>query len=275
MTQSNGQMTSRQGRCSLTQRQGQFAKSHIIPEALTRPSTPGNPWFQYSGADPRAPVRRWTSWYDLRLVTTQGERILSDLDNAAVVELRKHKLVWSGWADASVLPAPIALIAGGPTGVRVVEGVDGRTLRLFFLSLLWRAAATSMHEFREIALPPNDLERLRVLVLTNDVGPPSFYPCQLTQLSTRGVVHNHAPLKETKYAPDIDGSGEPVVLPTFRFYFDGLIVHMHLGLPDQYSVETLGAILVGASERLALSTVTFEGSLQYESMRSTMTENGL
>ena len=149
-------MTSRQGRCSLTRREGQFAKCHIIPEALTRPSTPGNPWFQYSGADPRPPVRRWTSWYDLRLVTTEGERILSDLDNAAVVELRKHKLVWSGWGDASVLPTPIALTGAVPTGVRVVEGVDGRTLRLFFLSLLWRAAATSLPEFKEVAVPPDD-----------------------------------------------------------------------------------------------------------------------
>jgi hypothetical protein len=57
-------------------------------------------------------------------------------------------------------------------------------------------------------------------------------------------------------------------MPTFRFYFDGLVAHMHIGLPNSYSIERLGNLLVGAESTLVLSTVTFEDSLQYLNMRA-------
>ena len=92
----------------------------------------------------------------------------------------------------------------------------------------------------------------------------------------KGAVHNHAPTRETRYGPDSEGGlDESIPLPTYRFYFDGLIAHMHIGLPDQYSVERLGNMIVGAGDTLALSTVTFEGSLQYASMREVMDQHGL
>lgn len=263
--------------CGLTKQPGRWVKSHILPESLTRPSIKGNAFFQYRGAGvPTRPVRRWTSWYDSRLVCAEGEHILSDIDSAAVAELRRHRLVWSGWGDSSSLPAPHKRVPGGPIGVRVVEGVCGTTLRLFFLSILWRAASTTLEEFAEVVVGPDEMEKLRLMILNRDVEPLSFYPCQLTQLSTRGAIHNHAPIKDMKYAPDGKGGlDESVELPTYRFYFDGLIVHMHIALPEQWSVETLGGLIVGAGDALALSTVTFEGSLQYASMREVMDRHGL
>lgn len=228
--------------CKLTHREGRFVDSHIIPEALTRTSIKRNPLFQYRAGTPGArPVRRWTSWYDQTLVTEDGEAILSELDGWAISELRRHRLVWSGWGNESSVAGHHTLVSGGPIGVRHVQGIEPTKLRLFCLSLLWRAAATTLEEFSEVVLAQEELERLRLMIVNGDAAPLSFYPCQLTQLSTKGVIHNHAPLREMKYAPDLEGDAWrlSIELPTFWFYFDGLIAHMHIGLPEAYSVERL------------------------------------
>jgi len=47
-----------------------------------------------------------------------------------------------------------------PMSVRVIEKVDVVALRLFFLSILWRAAATDRFEFSEISLPERELDIL-------------------------------------------------------------------------------------------------------------------
>lgn len=262
------------GYCKLTHRTGRFVDSHIIPESLTRPTIKSNPLFQY-GSGIR-PLRRWSSWYEPRLVTDEGERYLSDLDNWAVLELRKHRLVWSGWGDELTLDGHHTKIHDGIIGVRRVDGIDPIKLRLFFLSLLWRAAATQLKEFLDVVLPLDDVEKLRLMILNNDTEPLSFYSCQLTQLSTKGITHNHAPLRDTKYLPDLERSGnESIELQTFRFYFDGLIAHMHVGLPLSYNIKQLGNLIVGAENSLVLSTVTFEGSLQNINMRAIMKEYGI
>lgn len=265
------------GLCKLTHREGNFVKSHIIPESLTRPSIKTNPLFQYrAGAPGVRPVRRWSSWYDSALVTKEGEKLLSELDTWAVFELRRHRLVWSGWGNRSSLTGHHTMIGDGPIGVRCVDGIEPHRLRLFFLSLLWRAAATTLEEFSEVVLAPEELEKLRSMIVNGDAAPLSFYPCQLTQLSTKGIIHNHAPLRETKYAPDLEGNGmRSIELRIFRFYFDGLIMHMHIGLPEGYSVERLGKLIVGADESLVLSTVSFEESLQYMNMRALVEELGI
>jgi len=50
----------------------------------------------------------------------------------------------------------------------------------------------------------------------------SFYPISLTQLSTRGMVHNLAAIAQTKKISNPDGQDE---VPIYRVYFDGMIAH--------------------------------------------------
>src|SRR5687768_3921172 len=112
------------------------------------------------------------------------------------------------------------------------------------------------------------------MIVSGNVAPLSFYPCQLTQLSTKGVIHNHAPVREIKYAPDLHSDGSTSIpLPTFRYHFDGLIAHMHINLPGAYNVEKLSTSIVGAAESLVLTTVSFEESLQNMNMGKVMREH--
>jgi len=157
-----------------------------------------------------------------------------------------------------------------------VDETDPVKLRLFFLSLLWRAAATSLTEFSEVSLSEDELERLRLMLVHGDITPLSFYPCQLTQLSTKGIIHNHAPIADMKYVPILSGIGsQSFALPTYRFYFDGLIAHMHVGLPKSYRPTQLGNLLVGFEKSLVLSTVSFEDSLQCINMQAISREHGI
>jgi hypothetical protein len=261
------------GTCKLTKQPGRFVDSHLIPEALTRPSAKGVPFYQYG--EGRRPIRRWSSWYDPKLVTLEGEKYLSDLDAWAIDGLREHRLVWSGWGPKSSLNGSHIPIVGS-LGIRQVSGLDPKRLRLFFLSLLWRAAATELEEFSEISMSDEELEHLRQLIVSGDPGDISFYPCQLTQLSTKGTIHNHAPVRDIKLFPG-DGLLTPssLPLPTFRFYFDGLIAHMHVSLPKWSGTASLGNLIVGVADTIVLSTVSFKDSLQNLNMQSVLRDYSL
>jgi hypothetical protein len=81
------------GVCSLTKEYGQYARSHIIPKALTRISSNGSQLIETStGSDIK---KRYDSWFDSSLVIREGEKILEEIDSPAIEMLRKHKMVWS------------------------------------------------------------------------------------------------------------------------------------------------------------------------------------
>lgn len=250
------------GQCKLTGHRGKFVASHLIPKALTRPQAKGMPFVE-AGMGKR-PLRRWDSWYDTCLVIRKGEDILSEIDNWAIPELRRHQLIWSGLTAGEPLPEH-TIVPGTDVGCRLIRGLDLQKLRLFFLSLLWRAAATERPEFSEVTLPPDDLERLRLILISGDVGPAAFYPIQLTQLSTVGVAHNLVPLRMTKRIPATEGTPEKPVT-YFRFYLEGLIAHIHCQASDNGEAGKLGSLVVGAADTLVISTVPFETSMQRENM---------
>jgi hypothetical protein len=73
---------------------------------------------------------------------------------------------------------------GDSHGFRNIVEIDRHTLRLFFLSLLWRSGASKRKEVAEIDVPSDDLEKLRLMLLNKNAGSLSFYPAVLVQLST-------------------------------------------------------------------------------------------
>lgn len=258
------------GVCALTLEPGDFIAAHLIPKALTRPSVSGRPLVQVSSG--KMPVRRWDSWYDDRLVTLTGERILTELDTWAIRQLRTHKLVWSGWGEAQTLEGHYTPIHGTAWGIRRTVGLDTRRLRLFFLSLLWRAAATSRPEFTEVEISACDLERLRLQLITHEPAPASFYRVQLTQLATRGVTQNMPPIAQYKDVKSLVPGTKHRLERIFRFYFDGLIAHFHL--PDREATDAdCGPLVLGAADDVVISTVNYDNSFQKENLAIVLSES--
>lgn len=256
-----------EGKCRLTGVTGRFVRAHIIPAALTRGPT-GRPFAQSGGG--KRPVRRWSSWYDQALVTEQGEAILAAYDHWGIRELRRNRLVWRSWGHDRELICEDHEKFNATHGVRSISA-DPTKMRLFFLSLLWRAAATNLHEFAEIQLEECELERLRQALVQGSPEAPEFFPVMLTQLSTRGPSHNMTAVAQVKRVPDLE-TGEIFDVPIFRFYFDGLVAHFHrppLRDPD----VARSPLSVGNGDRVVLSTIAYEASWQHENLETIRSES--
>lgn len=248
------------GVCALLGEEGQFAKSHLIPQALTQTDVRGERLIET--AIGFRPIRRFTSWYDHQLVTHKGEQILSEIDTHGIAELRKHKLVWSGWGkdkklntiDYSVQPD-----AENGLGVRLIENIDSHKLRLFFLSLLWRALSTKVKEFSHLENIGVDLPALGEIIATKARTPASYHPIVLSQIDNRGFTHNHTPTVQ-----EIDFPFEGGIRKAFyyRFYMNGIVAHIY---PEECNDLFLTAPVsfVGGAETLWVFTRRFEESKQY------------
>jgi hypothetical protein len=247
------------GKCKLTGRRGHFVKSHIIPEALTEASWRGQPLTQ-QGKGGRL-IRRRTSWYDDRLVTSEGEGLLQKYDDWAINFFRKHKLIWS-----AILPLGRLATTDHQWFDEVNVGIrriidESRMLRSFFLSLLWRAAMTDRFEFESISMSDNETEKLREMVLSGQVEPYEFYPTTLTQLITIGFPHNWSAYRDTKTIPNVGIENSFRQVEIFRFYFDGLIAHMHIN-DDPEIVKKQAGIFVGQASETLITTLQAQDSRQ-------------
>jgi hypothetical protein len=252
------------GTCKLSGVYGTFVRAHLIPKAVTRPDLRGA-YFIQAGKGSR-PSKRFDSWYDEELVTRKGEDVLTTLDTWAISELRRHKLIWSGWGDDHALRIDDHVAMPDTAwGARSIDGIDAERLRLFFLSLLWRAAATTRPEFSEVTLGDDELIQLQEAVLRRQPPPDGFYPLHLIQLSTKGEAHNQTPVAMTKHLP-ADGDDSERLVPIYRFYFEGLIAHFIRPPATGVHPSPVTALAVDRGHSIIVTTITYEGSFQQENL---------
>jgi len=257
------------GTCQLTGEFGPLVKAHILPQALTAPDVPGLCFAQAGAGTP--PIKRWTSWYDQSIVTRAGEDILSAYDDWAIVHLRRHRLVWSGWDGNDRLVSDDHAVTphDADYGIRKIYGLDSNRLRLFALSLLWRAAASRLPELQEIDVRASDLRRVRRMLIEGDPSPYELFPVTLLQLSTRGGIHNFTPISER--VPSDPAQPHNASTPIFRFYLDGLVMHFRRNA-SRDDVQRMGNVFLGPFDEVAVPTVTFERSWQRENLELTLRE---
>ncbi len=241
-------------------------KSHLIPRALTRLSKTGEKHIQseIGGKATRVP----DSWYDLKLVTQMGEKILSEIDSYGIDELRRGHLIWSAWDEQDSFPFPFDLKEG--PNYRTILATDGPSLRLFFLSLLWRAGATKLEAFRHVKLTNSELEDLRLRVLSKNPGPAEEYPIVIHQL-TRGAEHNRVPLIEEEEFVTVGGVPDGLKGTYVRFYFDGLIARIYLGSRSELP-EWLPKIAIQDGKEFLVVVHSFELSRAKDNIVSVITD---
>lgn len=248
------------GKCLLTGTNGTFVKSHLTPLALTSPTS--GEYFIQSGEGSR-PTRAYTSWYDKTIVTRKGEDILAAIDAQAICILRELKLVWSGWShEETSLSVQEFTRIDDSHGIRRVRHNNLQELRLFFVSLLWRWGVSKLPAAAEIILPQQDIDELRNLLLRMDSGNPTFYPVTLTQLSTRGPRQNLSPLSQEIPSHDDENRSYPI----FRFYFDGLIAHIHRS--SALIADPANPMALGATDAIVIPTVTYKASSQHVNLQA-------
>jgi hypothetical protein len=206
-----------EGVCKLTGQKGKFVASHLLPKALTKAGRTKGEKFVEAGPDAVRPSRVSSSWYDMELVTAQGEELLAKYDTHGIQELRRTGLIWSSASNQLLANVEVDPMSG--LGMKRVTVNHPIRLRMFLLSILWRASASTLQAFHRISLPPSDELYLRELVLENDPGKSGQFPFILWALVPPGSPHNHTPIFQ---AASANGSELPV--DYFRFYMDGLLV---------------------------------------------------
>lgn len=95
-----------------------------------------------------------------------------------------------------------------------IRGVDYAKLRLFQLSILWRAGVTTHPYFKAVQLGPHET-MLRDMLSRNDPGQERDYPCLMFALMHRGTTFRSAVLQPGVIR--VEG------IRTYRFVFGGFI----------------------------------------------------
>lgn len=250
------------GRCKLTGEYGPFVKAHILPRAFVDKNLDKTSRIEW-GERGKKPVLKHTGWYDASLVTKNGESILARYDSDAASILKKHGLIWHAFPPKSTVQRSESF---GDWGFELIEvsEIDTHKLRLFFLSLLWRAVASRRPEFREIRLEPIAKEKLRKIVAGEIDGDVADFPVVLLLLTTLGQPQNLTPLRQTISMREF---GEALKdIPVYRFFLDGLVAHIGRRALDWKLMKAWDRRVLGHSNNLYMIGRKYEGSFQDENL---------
>lgn len=138
-------------------------RAHIIPVGLY-PKNPNGDRFQYSlsgeGARPKTKVPH--GGYDDRLVCEDCERQFSAWDDYASDFFGDEKV-------------PFQSLTSSGTPYRLYPLFDYAKLKLFFISMLWRAHATTLPDFVKLNIGPKYEAMAKAMIKAGDPGTPDQF----------------------------------------------------------------------------------------------------
>ena len=118
--------------------------------------------------------------------------------------IREHLLCGECEGSLSKYERYMSLILSGRLDVKssrdgklvTLEGLDYKQLRLFGLSVLWRASVSSLHMFEQVKLGPHE-EIIRQMILTEDPGMSDQYPFMLAPVVRENEVQTDLIMQPT------------------------------------------------------------------------------
>lgn len=184
--------------CALCLQEVELRRSHIIPEFLYETLYDDKHRLQVLSIIPDQ--SNWREQKGLR------ERLLCD-------SCEQQLSVWEQYA-CGVLKGGVPLTYRSEGSIIHISGLDYAQFKLFQLSVLWRAGASSLPFFEKVQLGEH-AETLRRLLLAGDPGSPSRYGCFMF-----GLKHESQALTDLITQPErirLDGH------TAYRFVFGGFL----------------------------------------------------
>jgi len=171
-------------KCRLCLQEKKLQKSHIIPEFFFKPVYYGRHRLNIMSSIAEEKNRIEQKGLRERLLCHDCEQVLSPFEDYARrffyggVELQMTK-------DRN----PIS-----------IKDVNYHKLKLFQLSLLWRASVSRLRFFAKVSLPSQQEERLRKMIINRDPGEAWDYGCMMTMLTEKnqpmdGMIGQPEPLR--------------------------------------------------------------------------------
>ena len=137
-------------------------KAHIIPASFYGKGLLCSVPPLVFTSDGRPPIRSHRSFYDQSIVTKEGEKYFGRGDDYAYKLLAEKKGNFSPFKFGDYISG------------QKIEHYDYDTLKLFFLSLLWRSSITKLDAFKRIDLGQHE-EQVRKMILERNPGDPEQY----------------------------------------------------------------------------------------------------
>jgi len=157
-------------KCALCQRNRNLCKSHIIPEFLFTPVyDEHHRFFQYSTNSSKKVPRQKGIWE--YLLCSECEAKLNP---------------WETYAN-KIMFGEVTLKCERDVSGFTAHGIDYETFKLFQMSLLWRAGASSRPEFAAVNLGPHE-DLLRRLLLSKNPGKFYEYGCLMVSPPERRAL---------------------------------------------------------------------------------------
>lgn len=205
-------VTARNTVCRLCRQPRQLCKSHILPEFVYREVYDERHTFAEFSGTPNERNRRHRKGIWERILCTACERRFQSHEDYAC------KLIFNN--PSVSFPRP--------EGGMVFHDIDYPRLKLFQLSLLWRAGVSSQSMFRHVKLGPYE-EQLRQRLLCSGSSPPGDFPCTMEAIVDRGAHLKGLMMEAVPMKTDRDRS---TVYPfVFGGYYWGFLVRAGLREP--------------------------------------------
>jgi hypothetical protein len=177
-------------KCKLTGSEGKGIRAHIIPKSFYAiDPEEKKPVRLITNAEGHYPQNRPIGVYDTTIVTEEGEQIFTAWDDYASKLLLDNKTSFEPLTHN-----------GEIAGFQIPE-YNYKKLKLFFLSVLWRASVSSQHFFRRVDLGPHE-PSIRKALLAGEPGESDWFSVCLA-----------------KWSDHPDGAG---MMDPHRTRFDGL-----------------------------------------------------
>jgi hypothetical protein len=198
--------------CKLCLEYRPLVRSHILPDSFNRDlrGDATTPPQIISNNPNNHPKRLPGGHYDENLVCHECEQRFGPPDDYAA-EIFLDRFRNDGYA--------LTLPSTGEVMAYQYSGVDYARLKMFAITLLWRASATSLPFFARVTTGPHQ-ERLRQLILANDPGDAKEFSTFIVRWVSRPGHEAIAQTQISPYLAKLEGINE------VKFLFAGAIMHV-------------------------------------------------
>lgn len=227
--------------CKLCLQEKNCIKAHIIPESFFRIiKRDGKPILILSPKDFQSKTH--IGIYDKNLVCEDCEKLFSPWDNYA------HSFLVANFSKDK------SIIDGDKVFAYVIECFDYHKLKLFFISILWRASASNHKYFSNIKTGPFE-DKLKEMILNNDPGDKNRFSIIITKFDNESIgtamLNPHKEkLEEINY---------------YSFYLGGFKVFIKVDKRD--SSEFMKDFILTPDGPLYVVVRDFRGSSEFKLMK--------
>lgn len=190
-------------KCHLCLEHRNLIKAHIIPESFFLPLKSGKRVPEiHSNIEGQYPKKTPTGIYDTSILCSKCDNAIGVWDNYA------QQLLLKDFGEH------LAVYHGSRKVAYRIDAFDYEKLKLFFISLLWRASISSQYFYKRVSLGPYE-RVLREMILKNDPGAPEDFPIVIAKFSDPIVTGMLDPHKD-----NFEG------INFYRFYMTGFVIYI-------------------------------------------------